>query len=199
MFSILFVCTANLCRSPVAERLFSKAVKLTYPNHTWQVYSAGVWADRGRGSPSRLVKAATTKGLDLHPHRSQNVEQLDLATIDVILTMEAGQCEALRAEFPKLALRIYQLSALAGPRYDIADPYGGSEQEYSYMIDELSLLINKALPRIVEMAEKVHEETTQTMAPATKPSDSVNNSRHSNSVRADRTHRPIFEPSLSGS
>lgn len=199
MYSILFICTANLCRSPIAERLFSKAITLAYPNHSWQVYSAGVWAARGHGSPSRLVKAAMKKGLELNPHRSQNVEQLDLSTIDVILTMEAGQCEALRAEFPKLAMRIYQLSALAGPRYDISDPYGGSEQEYSYMIDELSLLINKALPRIVEMAEKVHEETTQTMASATKPSDSVTTNRHSHSVRADHTHRPIFEPSLSGS
>ena len=199
MFAILFVCTANVCRSPVAEQIFVKAIKLADPNHAWRVQSAGVWADRGRGSPSRLVRAAAKKSVDLQSHRSQNVEQLDLTKIDLILTMEAGQCEALRAEFPGLAMRIHQLSALAGPRYDIADPYGGSEQEYLYMIDELSLLINKALPRIVEMAEKVHEETTQTMAPAAKSTDDVSDSRHRPSARADGTHRPIFEPCLSGS
>lgn len=197
MAAILFVCTANLCRSPIAERLFAQIISRAEPNKVWDVQSAGVWAVAGIASPGRLVKAAARSNLDLRPHRSQSVEQVNLAANDLILTMEAGQCEALRAEFPDLATRIHQLSALAGPRYDIADPYGGSEQEYLYMIDELNQLLHKALPRIVELAKRVHEETTQTVALATKPAVGVDDSGLGHDARADGTHRPISEHCLS--
>lgn len=198
MPAILFVCTANLCRSPVAQQLFTRIIQQADPQHGWQIESAGVWAVKGRASPARLIKAAIERGLDLRSHRSQSVEHVDLTAFDLILTMEASQCEALRAEFPAFAARIQQLSALAGPRYDIADPYGGSEEDYHSTIFELDRLIKKALPRIVEMAEKVHEEKTQAVALAAPPALGTDDSRLGHSSRTDSTHRPILTPCLSG-
>jgi protein-tyrosine-phosphatase len=94
------------------------------------------------------------QGLDISGHRSMPVDEQSLADADLILCMETGHAEALKAEFAEQADRVYLLSEMAGLRYSINDPYGGPRSEYQRMIDEVTSLIDDGLPRIVELGRE---------------------------------------------
>jgi protein-tyrosine-phosphatase len=152
MPNILVVCTANICRSPVGEVVLRD--RLNKQGLTdWKVASAGTWAepDRNAAAFSRQLMAA--QGFDLEGHRSRMVSEENLAAADLVLVMETGHAEALRAEFPQYANKVYLLSEMAGPRYSVTDPYGGPLEAYQEMVAELTTLIEKGLPRIMQLAQ----------------------------------------------
>jgi protein-tyrosine-phosphatase len=71
MTSILFVCSANQCRSPMAEALFKDLVRERGEENEWRVESAGVWAYAGAPATENAQLAMQKRGLDLSQHRSQ--------------------------------------------------------------------------------------------------------------------------------
>jgi protein-tyrosine-phosphatase len=152
MPTIVFVCTANICRSPVAAALFADWLRRNETPGEWRVESAGTWAEEGAPASGFSRDVLAERGLDLGSHRSRRVERPLVAAADLLLCMTASQREALRYELPDLARKIYLLSGLAGPAYDIADPYGGPRQGYVEMADELQHLLEAAGPRIVALA-----------------------------------------------
>lgn len=152
MPNILVVCTANICRSPVAEAVLRD--RLHKQGLTdWTVSSAGTWAepDRNAAGFSRQLMAA--QGINLEDHRSRMVSEPDLAAADLVLVMETGHSEALRAEFSQYADKIYLISEMSGPRYSVTDPYGGPLEAYQDMVKELTSLIEKGLPRIQQLVQ----------------------------------------------
>ena len=92
-------------------------------------------------------------GLDANAHRARVVSAGLLEEFDLILVMERGHREALQAEFTGLGRRVYLLTELAGPPYDVADPYGRSLREYEETAGELSALLDLAMPRILELVQ----------------------------------------------
>jgi protein-tyrosine phosphatase len=154
MPTVLFVCTANICRSPAAEVLFADWLRKNRPGETWTVASAGTWAQAGQAASTFSRQVLAERGLDLAAHRSRAVDAELLARADVALCMTASQREALHIEFPEHAARVHLLSALAGPPYDVPDPYGGPREGYVEMVAELQGLIERAAPRIVALASQ---------------------------------------------
>ncbi len=156
---ILFVCTANICRSPVAAALFRQKLDAhgrTPP--TWTVQSAGTWATVKRG-PSRFSKQLMAdRGIDIGQHHAQMIDADLMAQSDLILCMETGHVEALKIEFPHFQNRIFMLSEMVGKPYNIADPYGGPLAGYKRMVTDVEELIETGFARIVALAEKnAHE------------------------------------------
>jgi protein-tyrosine-phosphatase len=149
---ILVVCTANICRSPVAEALLRDRLQKK-ELADWTVSSAGTWAEAGRSAAPYSRTLMAERGFDLTGHSSRTVEAADLAAADLILTMEPGHAEALRVEFPDQAGKIFLLSQMIGLRFAVPDPYGGPQAGYRRMIDELSRLIDDGLPRIIELVQ----------------------------------------------
>ena len=120
MPSILFVCTANRFRSPLAAAIFLS--KLNASN--WRVESAGTWATAGQPAVKEAISEAQKRGLDISGHTSRAVDKKLVRQFDLILVMESGQKEALTNEFPELKEKIYMLSEVAGnAAYSIPDPY----------------------------------------------------------------------------
>ena len=152
MPTIVFVCTANICRSPVAEALFRDWLRRRPEAGEWRVSSAGTWADDGLPASAYSVDVLAGLGLDLSPHRSRRVERDLMASADLVLCMTRSQREALQVEFPDLAGRIQLLTAMAGPAYDVADPYGGPRQGYVDMAAEIKHLLDIGGERILLLA-----------------------------------------------
>ena len=148
--AVLFVCTANICRSPMAAALFRAKLREVAGGETWSIDSAGTWAKDGQPVSGNSVKAMETRGLDIRKHRSKTVSKALLALYDLILVMEPGHNEALRVEFPQAAGRIFLLSELSGPPVAIDDPYGKSLDRYEKTAVEMEGYIDAAFPKILE-------------------------------------------------
>ena len=154
MPAVLFVCTANRIRSPLAAALFQRRLAAGEDAATWRVASAGTWADDGLPAMAAAQQVAAEAGLDLSRHRSRRVEELDLADFDLILTMTTGQAEALRVEMAGHAARILPLTQAAlGLAYDVDDPVGRPVAIYRRTLDELDDIMARGLAQIVARAE----------------------------------------------
>ena len=130
MPELLLICRANLCRSPLAEGVVKLLLQEGEFQGNWTTASAGTWAPEGREAHPHTLALLKEKGIDLSGHRSREVTGKILAAADLVLTMEAGQAEALRAEFPEHQGKVHQLSELAGVRRDIPDPVGGTVEDF---------------------------------------------------------------------
>lgn len=152
MPSVLFVCTYNRFRSPLAAAFFKKDLEERGLAESWRAGSAGTWAETGQPVIPEVHDAARRLGIDLSSHRSSRVNGQILAEYDLILVMQASQREALLSEFADLRERVYLLSDVIERRsYDIPD-LSGSEQEITEGTAELQVLIRRGLEEIVVLA-----------------------------------------------
>lgn len=154
MKTILFVCTGNICRSPMAAGLLRQRLKGDPERQDWRVISAGTWASEGRPASAYAVAEMADRQIDIGAHRSRRVTEKLMKQADLVLVMTRNHAEALRVTFPDHADRVYMLSKMIGKTYDIADPYGGTRLEYSYIAQELEQLIDEGYDRIVSLAEE---------------------------------------------
>ncbi len=152
MARILVICTANICRSPVAAALLRDRLRkrgLT----DWTVGSAGTWAMEARPATRYSVDVMGRHGYNITDHRARMVEERHLREANLALTMEDGHAEALRAEFPAQAHKVFLLTEMIGRNYNIPDPYGGPVEEYQRMYDNLVEVIDAGLDRIIALAK----------------------------------------------
>lgn len=153
MSHVLFVCTANICRSPVAEGVFRN--RLAKQNMSgWTVSSTGTWAMQVRGASRNSVIVMERVGIDISQHQARMVDSDMLAEADLVICMESNHAEALRAEFPSEAHKIYMLTEMIGRRYNITDPYGGPLPEYERMANDVTSLIDEGFANIVKLAQE---------------------------------------------
>jgi protein-tyrosine phosphatase len=154
MPAVLFVCTANRIRSPLAAALFQRRIEERDDADRWQVDSTGTWTDNGLPALREAQMVAAEVGLDLSRHRSTRVETVDLTDYDLILTMTTSQRDALRIETPAARGNTLTLSeAAVGLAYDVDDPVGRPVEIYRRTLQELDDIITRGLPRVVALAE----------------------------------------------
>ncbi|NNV06386.1 MULTISPECIES: low molecular weight protein arginine phosphatase [unclassified Geobacillus] len=145
-YRILFVCTGNTCRSPMAAALLANK---RLPGV--EVKSAGVFAAEGSEASDQAKMALREKGIEAE-HRSSLLkkEHIDWATH--VLTMTSGHKEMIIQRFPEAKDKTFTLKQFAaGTDGDIADPFGGPLEAYRAARDELEALIDR-------LAEKLRTE-----------------------------------------
>ena len=121
MPTVMFVCTENLCRSPMAEVLFKNWLERHTVPGDWKVISSGTWVRGGAVLTVPILDALKQTGIDLTDHPCQSITPELLAASDLVLCMTRFHKEALHAEFPLHAGRIKMLSEMFGDRYDVRD------------------------------------------------------------------------------
>jgi protein-tyrosine phosphatase len=110
---VLVVCTANLCRSPVAAALLARRLDgmVDVDGRPWTVASAGTMRHRAAADPDTAT-AAESLGLDLADHRPRVVDVADIERADLILTMTREQLRQVVAEAPAAWLKTFTLREL---------------------------------------------------------------------------------------
>lgn len=170
---VLFVCTANVCRSPTAEYLARDRFGEGY----WQFRSAG-FLPSGRASSDTLVQALDELDVDVSRHRSYQLDRASIAAADLLLTMEGAhvrqateidrgayaktvplkEAAALLEDQDDAVVSIEQLLvALArernpgdylGDDWDVDDPFGRSLRIYRRTVSEIGDLLETVFGRL---------------------------------------------------
>ena len=129
---VLFVCTGNICRSPMAEGVFRSMARQAGLESAFTVDSAGTYGGHAGEPPSRLaIEAAARRGYDISGLRARPVVAADIARFDHVLAMDRGHLAELRRLAPLGLTERPQMFASV----DVADPYGGTERDYERALD----------------------------------------------------------------
>ncbi len=161
MPAILFICTANRFRSPLAVAMFSQLLTKADLMDQWSVSSAGTWTEEGLPATREALELAKIMGSDLSTHRSRIVSEALVSSADLVIVMEQGHKEALINEFMGIEQRVHTLAGLAGkPVYDIPDPYRNNDESPTAVASELHQLLEKAFDRIVDCLETDQKKET---------------------------------------
>jgi protein-tyrosine phosphatase len=161
MPSILIVCTANICRSPIAEAILKRLIAGRPDADQWHIDSAGTWARYG--SPAAVLSQIVVQrmGMDISTHKSKPITLELMQQFDLILTMENQHKEGLRLQFEPYASRVFMLSEMIGREEDVPDPIGGEIADYSETGKMLERFLSDGLDRIYQLAVKNHEEISK--------------------------------------
>ncbi len=145
---IAFICTGNVCRSPMAEYLLRQRLGRQTP---WEVVSAGLAAAPGQPASSEAIQTLRARRINLKPHRSRPVsrEWIDAATLLVVMTR--SHRELLLNLFPGCGDRVYLLKTFgpADAEADVHDPIGQPRHVYEKTCRD----IEAALPGLIQYLE----------------------------------------------
>ncbi|MGI8967235.1 MAG: RpiB/LacA/LacB family sugar-phosphate isomerase, partial [Limisphaerales bacterium] len=138
MKTILFVCTGNICRSPMAEGLFRHAVQ---GRGDYKVFSAGLGAIDGQPPSAHSVSALKELGIDISPQRSRMLTADLVQRADYIFGMTHSQVDSINVLYPPAAEKTFLLrefdETLDTFEKDISDPIGASYGVYTDCRDQI--------------------------------------------------------------
>ena len=143
-YRICFVCTGNICRSPMAEAVMRGLLADEGLAHAVEVDSAGTTSWHvGDPADRRAVTALRDAGYDGSPHRARVFERSWLADRDLVVALDAGHLDELRAlagngpHAPKVRLLRSFVDGADADDLDVADPYYGDASDFHRVLGQV--------------------------------------------------------------
>ena len=147
---VLFVCTGNTCRSPMAEVLFNE---LAPPG--WQASSAGLAAREGDPAAKNAIAVMQARGLDLTAHSATPVTAELVQDQTLIVPVSRRHGALLAARFPSASAAMLALSDFIADDRDIGDPFGGGLAVY----EKTAAILETAVRRLIEQIRNDADKT----------------------------------------
>ena len=143
MYSIVAVCTGNICRSPMAEFALRRAFEAAGLAERVRIDSAGV-SDEELGNPvdPRAGDLLRREGLDASAHAAQVFDPVRFGDRDLVLALDVVHWQRLRALAPDRSaaakvrpLREFDPASAGAPDLDVPDPYYGGDEGFEHVLD----------------------------------------------------------------
>jgi protein-tyrosine-phosphatase len=146
----VFVCSANMSRSPMAEAIFTDMAR-----QDPELKSAGICAksaatfsvDREKAT-GEAVQVMTEMGLHIDRHRAKHIDEKLIDWADVILVMEHQHKHYIADRFPEAKEKVYLLTEFVGEEGEIADPYCLGIEVYRECVNRLISLLKLVLQKM---------------------------------------------------
>ncbi|WP_289296217.1 low molecular weight protein-tyrosine-phosphatase [uncultured Reyranella sp.] len=155
---ILFVCTANLCRSPTAEGVFRSLATKAGLAEAFEIDSAGTGASHvGQPPTPAAIDVAAARGYDISGIRARQITGEDIERFDYVLGMTRGHLAEMRWLAPRdLADKPQLLMNYAPPLgiLDIPDPFGGTTDDYERAIGMIESATRGLLARLTPQVKR---------------------------------------------
>ena len=150
-YRVTFVCTGNICRSPIAEVVVADALERAGLADRVRVDSAGTagW-HAGDGADPRAVAALRAAGFDGSAHRAREVDRQALATTDLVVALDSGHARDLRRLVPDAADRVRLLRSFdpGADGTDVADPYYGDDAGFTEVVEQVRAAVPGLLAHV---------------------------------------------------
>ncbi|MDP6904784.1 MAG: ribose 5-phosphate isomerase B, partial [Verrucomicrobiota bacterium] len=163
MKKILFVCTGNVCRSPMAEGFFRE---LTSERGGYQSLSAGLATIDGQTPSAHSVTAMQEVGIDIAAQRSTQITPELVDSVDYIFGLANGHVENMTRYFPQAREKIFLLrefvEELPAERREISDPIGGDLEIYKICRNQIKQGVDAIIPFLEQqlMTDKNNDQLT---------------------------------------
>jgi protein-tyrosine-phosphatase len=163
-FVLVFVCTGNICRSPMAEGIMKNLVLDEADNHRiipMEIMSAGIHAMERQPASRFAIEIAAEDGISLNFHQSRLFSPAHARYADLILTMEKYHTDYIRTQYPEVEqvyeLKNYPREVISGSGFaDIPDPIGQSLDVYRRVFDELKRELDRVSQVIFPLVVKTY-------------------------------------------
>lgn len=142
---IIFVCTGNTCRSPIAEAIYKNLERIG----TMKVLSRGLVVLFSEPINPKAEVVLVKHELGLENHISKGLKATDIEDGTLVLTMTENQKRKVLEDYPEGG-EVYTIKEYVGEMGDVVDPYGGSLIDYEECYVELARLVKKTVYKINE-------------------------------------------------
>ncbi len=164
LFLLVFVCTGNICRSPMAEGIMKNIIldraQETGVSPNIKVISAGTHATDGYPASEHAITVASEEGITIGTHRSRMLTDDIVLSSDLILTMERAHTDIIKRVWPEARhlMELKRFGRNATGDSEVSDPIGMGVEVYRSVFKEIQRELNRSAPLIFRMAEEKAEK-----------------------------------------